>query len=84
MGFIQGTKAFHRKVVYGCGCEGVDSRDNAESINCPKCAGTEWHSSDDYYRALSRKVAGVGVDFAGNVIGWHSERDRNFARACGE
>jgi hypothetical protein len=31
-----------------------------------------------------RKQGGVSVDEAGNIVGWYSERDRQFAHACGE
>jgi hypothetical protein len=32
----------------------------------------------------SNKVGGVSVDSEGNIMGWHSERDRRFAHAIGE
>ena len=31
-----------------------------------------------------RRVGGVSIDTAGNIMGWHSEADRRFAHACGE
>jgi hypothetical protein len=78
-------RAFHRPVIYGCGCPGIVCRDNvdAESIDCQKCSGTARKQKfrlDPPYRTLG----GVQVDHAGNIMGWHSERDRNFAHACGE
>ena len=72
---------FHRTVTYRCGHEGCDSRDNAESIDCPDCAGTTYKSS---YQSPYRKVGGVSLDAEENIMGYYSEADRRFAHTCGE
>ena len=72
---------FHRYATFKCGCIEPTCRDNAEQIDCPKCAGTARKLS---FQSADRYVGGTRIDRAGNILGQYSEEDRRFARDCGE
>jgi len=64
-------RAFHRPVVYGCGCEGIDSRDNAADILCPRCAGTAWRGTQ---RVLSYEERLAAIDRSSMPFGTCEDR----------
>ena len=63
----------HREVIYGCGCVGIDSRSDAEWIDCPRCTGMAWMPSRP---VLSYEERLAMIDRSAMPYGDREQRER--------
>ena len=67
-------KSFHRYVTYRCGHDGVDSRENAEQIDCPRCLKTA-HRPTRPETVLDYEGRMIEVDRSSMWAGTRRQRD---------